>query len=168
MDLGGKVGKMRTKSRKIIPLVITILVLMAVAFATGYYLSVVRFDQKYTQLEEREKKAEEEANRLELIGNLVRAKGEVIAGKIALLEGNVEKSILLLDASIAALKGAYEKADEETKNIIEDFRLRLATVKGFIEVDSSKAQAQLDEIWREIDSLIEKQWKSREEALESQ
>ncbi len=47
-------------------------------------------------------------------------------------------------------------ADENTKERIEDLRLRLATVKGIIEVNSFKAQQELDKLWRELDTLIER------------
>ncbi|MFQ6070484.1 MAG: hypothetical protein ACE5LC_08155 [Candidatus Aminicenantales bacterium] len=148
----------KTRPRKFLPLVITVIILMVFAFAVGYYLSMVRFDRKYTQIKEREEKAEVQAVKLEIIDILLRAKAEVISARIALPQGDMERSIDSINASIAVLKGAFQKAEEDIQDKIESLRLRLATVKGFIEVDTERAEKELDTMWREIESLIKRQW----------
>jgi len=173
------------RSGKVVPLILIILILMVLACAVGYYLSLARFDNKFSDfdqkyaefeskyeqtitalrsnqmdikayIEEKEGKAQEETNKLRMMSILLRAKGEIISSKIVLSREETQKSLEHLDASIAILRDAFDLADETIKESIEDLRLRLATVKGIIEVNSFKAQQELDKLWREIDSLTEK------------
>ena len=162
-----KMGKFKILSRKIISIVIVVLVLMIAAFAIGYYISIVRYDQKFTELNDREESTQEEANQLRIISVLLKANGELTSSRITLSENAKEKSLDHIDITITVLKEAYDFADEKTIDIIEDFRLRLATVKGFLDVDSSKAQSELDTLWREINSLISKEWKNIEKKEEA-
>ena len=169
-------------SGKIIPLLLIILILIAVALGVGYYLSLVRFDQKFSNmntkldkfeskyemmistidsdlrevkayLKEKEGQAEDEAKQLKMMSILLKAKGEIISSKLSLSAEKVEESLGHLDTSITVLREAYELADEQMKEKIEDIRLRLATVKGIIEVNAFKAQQELDKLWREVDTL---------------
>jgi hypothetical protein len=169
-------------SGKIIPLLLIILILMAAALGIGYYLSLVRFDQKFSDmkgkldsfeskyemmlssldsdvreikayLKEKEGKAADEAKQLRMMSVLLKAKGEIISSKLSLSAEKVEESLGHLDTSITVLREAYELADEQMKEKIEDIRLRLATVKGIIEVNAFKAQQELDKLWREVDTL---------------
>jgi len=177
---------MMTKNRsgKVIMLILIILILMVLACAVGYYLSLIRFDNKFSELsekydafeskyeqtltslssdqmaikayiEEKEGKAIEETNKLRMMSTLLRAKGEIISSKIVLSREETQKSLEHLDSSIMILRDAFDLADEAVKESIEDLRLKLATVKGIIEVNSFKAQQELDKLWREIDTLTE-------------
>lgn len=174
----------KNPSGKVISLLLIVLILLVVAFGVGYYLSLVRFDEKLSQLDdkfnefeskyervlsslhsdqmeikayikEKEGKAQEETNQLRMMSILLKAKGEIISSKISLTRDEVKTSLEHLDSSIAVLREAFDLADENTKEKIEDLRLRLATVKGIIEVNSFKAQQELDKLWREIDTLIQ-------------
>jgi len=174
----------KNHSGKIITLLLIVLILLVVAFGLGYYLSLVRFDEKFNQLndkfieceskyervlsslqsdqmeikayiKEKEGKAEEETKQLRMMSILLKAKGEMISSKISLTRDEVKTSLEHLDSSIVVLREAFDLADENTKEKIEDFRLRLATIKGIIEVNSFKAQQELDKLWREIDTLIQ-------------
>lgn len=176
--------KIKNSSGKVVPVLLIIIVLLIAAFAAGYFLALVRFDAKYDQIgekhslfeskyekalstlqsdqmemkayiEEKEGKAEEETRKLRMMSILLKAKGEIISSKISLSRNEVQKSLEQLDSSIAILREAFDLADENSKERIEDFRLRLATVKGIIEVNSFKAQQELDKLWREIDTLVE-------------
>lgn len=175
-------SKSENSSGKVIPLLLIVFICMIVAFAIGYYLSLVRFDQKYSQLmdsfdkfesryelvlssldsdikevkayiQEKEGKTQEETNQLKMMSILLKAKGEIISSKLALSREEVKKSLKHIETSIVVLREAIDLADEETKEKIEEFRLKLATVKGIIEVNAFKAQQELDKIWREIGSL---------------
>ena len=178
-------GKFKESLGKRIFYFFIILVLLAAAMAVGYYLSLVRFDKKYINLndkfdkfesryelvlstlnsdikemeaylKEKEGKAEEEANQLMLMSILLKAKGEIISSKLSLSREEMEKSLEHLDSSISVLGNAYDLADEKLKEKIEDLRLRLATVKGVIEVNATKAENELDKLWREIDGMTVK------------
>lgn len=169
---------------KVIPILLIVLILLLIAFAAGYYLSLVRFDDKLNRLnekfmefegkyekvltslqsgqmdiraylEEKEEKAEEEAKKLKMLSALLKAKGEIIACKISLSQDETQKSHEHLNSSIDVLREAFDLADENLKEKIEDLRLRLATVKGIMDVNSFKAQQELDKLWREIDTLIQ-------------
>ncbi len=173
------------RSGKVVVLVLVILILMVLACAVGYYLSLVRFDNKISEfseryddfeskyeqtittlrsnqmdikayIEEKEGKAQEETNKLRMMSILLKAKGEIISSKIVLSREETQTSLEHLDSSIVILRDAFDLADETIKESIEDLRLRLATVKGIIEVNSFKAQQELDKLWREIDALTEK------------
>jgi len=173
------------QSGKIIVILLIILIVVVVAFAGGYYLSVVRFDQKFNDmkekldkfegkhevvlsslssdlmemkayLKEKEGKAVDEANQMKIMSVLLKAKGEVISSKLALSGGELEKSLEHLDTAISVLKDALDLASAEIGDKIEDLRLRLATIKGIIEVNPVKAQQELDALWREIDTLTSK------------
>ncbi|MFB0566215.1 MAG: hypothetical protein ACETWK_11135 [Candidatus Aminicenantaceae bacterium] len=170
---------------KIIVILLVILIVVVVVFGAGYYLSIIRFDQKFNDmnekfekfegkyevvlsslssdlmemkayLKEKEGKAVEEANQLKVMSILLKAKGEIISSKLALSRREVDKSLEHLDTSISVLKDALDVAVGEVKDEIEDLRLRLATVKGIMEVNSHKAQEELDTLWREIDNLTSK------------
>ena len=167
---------------KVIPLLLVMLVLVLIAAAAGYYISLVQFDKKtdmiqsrfdlfegkyemtltslkseimdiQAYIQEKEGEAEAETKRLRLMSTLLKAKGDIISGKIALSQEDTGKALGFLDSAIGVLKEAYELGDETFKDRIEDFRLQLATVKGIIEVNTFKAQQELDRLWREIDSL---------------
>jgi len=169
-------------SGKIILLLLIVLILIGAALGIGYYLSLVRFDQKFSAmnnkvdqfeskyelmlssldsdlreikayLKEKEGKAEDETKQLKMMSVLLKAKGEIISSKLSLSAEKVKESIEHLDTSIVVLREAYELADEKMKEKIEDIRLRLATVKGIIEVNAFKAQQELDKLWREVDTL---------------
>lgn len=175
----------KSRSGKVVVLVLVILILMVFACAVGYYLSLVRFDNKFSEfstrydefeskyeqtittlrsnqmdiqayIEEKEGKAQEETNKLRMMSILLKAKGEIISSKIVLSREEPQKSLKHLDSSIIILRDAFDLADETIKENIEDLRLRLATVKGIIEVNSFKAQQELDKLWREIDTLTER------------
>ncbi len=175
----------KNPSGKALPILLIVIILLIVAFAAGYFIALVRFDEKYNQLtekynqfeskyervlsnlhsgqmeikayiEEKEGKAEEETRKLRMTSTLLKAKGEIISSKISLSRNEVKPSLEYLDSSIGVLREAYDLADENTKERIEDLRLRLATVKGIIEVNSFKAQQELDKLWRELDTLIER------------
>ena len=172
-------------SGKIILYLLVTLILIGAALGVGYFISLVRFDQKYSDLndrfdkfegkyemmistlesdlktmqayiKEKEGKAEEEAKNLRLMSLLLKAKGEIISSKLTLSREEVSKSMKNLDASISVLGDAYDMAEGELREKIEDIRLRLATVKGIIEVNSFKAQEELDKLWREVDTLTGK------------
>lgn len=174
----------KNPSGKVIPLLLAVLILIVVAFVAGYFLCLVRFDEKFSQLNdnfnefeskyekvlsslqseqmeikayitEKEGKAEEETKKLRMMSIILKAKGEIISSKISLSRDEIKASLEHLDSSIVVLREAFDLADENTKEKIEDLRLRLATVKGIIEVNSFKAQQELDKLWREIDTLIE-------------
>lgn len=174
----------KNRSGKVVVLVLVILILMVLACAVGYYMSLVRFDNKFSEfdqkyaefeskyeqtlttlrsnqmdikayIEEKEGKAQEETDKLRMMSILLRAKGEIISSKIVLSREETQKSLEHLDSSIAILRDAFDLADEAVKDNIEDLRLRLATVKGIIEVNSFKAQQELDKLWREIETLTE-------------
>ena len=169
---------------KIIPILLVFLTVILIAAAAGYYFSLVRFDKKTSGIEdkfnkfegkyemaltslrsdvtaiqayihEKEGKAEEETNTLRLISTLLKAKGEIISGRIALTQEDSTKALSFIDSAIGVLKEAYELADEKDKPSIETIRLELATVKGILELNSFKAQQELDRLWREIDKLTE-------------
>ncbi len=169
-------------SGKIFYLLLVILILIGAALGVGYYLSLIRFDQKFSDmdnkvdkfeskyemmlssidsdlreikayLKEKEGKAEDEAKQLKMMSILLKAKGEIISSKLSLSAEKVPESTEHLDTSIKVLRDAYELAGEEMKEKIEDIRLRLATVKGIIEVNAFKAQQELDKLWREVDIL---------------
>lgn len=171
-------------SGKIVPLLLFILILLIAAAGTGYYLSFLRFDGKVNHLnkrfedfenkyektlsilhsdtiaikaylEEKEGKTEEETNRLKMMSILLKAKGEIISGKLAISRDEASKSLEYLDAAIAVLKEAYALANEANKEKIENIRLNLATVKGMVEVNAQKAQQEMERLWRQIDILIE-------------
>ncbi|MBE0460667.1 MAG: hypothetical protein IBX60_03420 [Candidatus Aminicenantes bacterium] len=175
----------KNPSGKIIPLLLVILILIIIAFGGGYYLSFTRFNQKFSQLndrfnefeskyemvlsslrseqmettayiKEKEGKTQQETNQLRLMSILLKAKGEIISSKISLTRDEIKKSLEHLDSSIIVLRDAFDLADGNIKEKIEELRLKLATVKGIIEVNPSKAQQELDKLWREIDTLIEK------------
>lgn len=174
----------KNPSGKITSLLLIVLILLVVAFVVGYYLCLVRFDEKFSQLndkfnefeskyervlssihseqmeikayiKEKEGKAQEETNQLRMMSILLKAKGEIITSKISLTRDDIKTSLEHLDSSIVVLRKAFDFADDNTKEKIEDFRLRLATIKGIIEVNSFKAQQELDKLWREIDTLIQ-------------
>jgi len=174
----------KNPSGKIVPLLLVILILIIVAFGGGYYLSFTRFDQKFSKIgdrynefeskyeivlsslrsdqmkikayiEEREGKSQQETNQLRMMSILLKAKGEIISSRIHLSQDEMEKSSEHIDNSIAVLRDAFDLADGKVKEKIEKLRLKLATIKGIIEVNSSKAQQELDKLWREIDTLIE-------------
>ncbi len=174
----------KNPSGKVVPVLLIVFILLIAAFAAGYFLAIVRFDAKYNQLEEeysqfeskyekvlsdlqsgqmgikayieeKEGKTEEETRKLRMMSILLKAKGEIISSKISLSQNEVKTSLEQLDSSIRILREAFDLADENTKERIEDLRLRLATVKGIIEVNSFKAQQELDKLWRGIDTLIE-------------
>lgn len=169
-------------SGKVFYLLLIVLILIAAALGIGYYLSLVRFDQKFSDmnnkvdkfeskyemmlasvdsdlreiksyLKEKEGKAEDEAKQLKMMSVLLKGKGEIISSKLSLLAEKVPESIEHLDTAISVLREAYELAGEKMKEKIEDIRLRLATVKGIIEVNAFKAQQELDKLWREVDTL---------------
>lgn len=174
----------KNPSGKIVPILLVVLALLIVAFAAGYFIALVRFDDKFSKLnqrfdefeskyekvlsslhsdqmeikayiEEKEGKAQEETKKLRMMSILLKAKGEIISSKSSLSRDKVKSSLEHLDSSIAVLREAFDLADKEIKEKIEDLRLRLATIKGIIEVNSFKAQQELDKLWREIDTLIE-------------
>lgn len=175
----------KSHSGKVVPILLIILVLLIAAFAAGYFLCLVRFDEKFRQvnenfnefeskyekvlsslqsdqmeikayIKEKEGKTEEETRKLRMMSILLKAKGEIISSKISLSREEIKTPLEHLNSSIVVLREAYDLADENMKPKIEDLRLRLATVKGIIEVNSFKAQQELDKLWREIDTLIEK------------
>ncbi|MFP4083085.1 MAG: hypothetical protein ACLFVG_10080 [Candidatus Aminicenantes bacterium] len=174
----------KNSSGKVIPILLVVLVLLILAFAGGYFLALVRFDQKYNRIEEKfsafeskyekvltslrsgqmeirayikekEGKAKQETNRLRMMGILLKAKGETISSKISLSRDDTKTALDHVDSAISILRDAFELAQGDTRDKIEDIRLRLATVKGIIELDSFKAQKELDKLWREIDALTE-------------
>jgi len=167
---------------KTVLLLFIILILVAAALGVGYYLSLVRFDHKFSELDnkfdkfegkyemvlssldsdlmeikvyikEKEGIAQEEANQLKLMSVLLKAKGEIISSKLSLANKEATKSLEHLNASISVLGNALDFADEKIKEKIEDLRLRLATVRGILEVNTFKAGQELDKLWREIDTL---------------
>jgi len=167
---------------KILWILLVVLILMLAAAGTGYYFSLTRFQKKVELLDdkfiafeskhekvmatiqasqmdinayikEKEGKTEEETRKIRLTSILLKAKGEVISSKISLSQDDVNNAVASLDSSIVVLKNAYQIAEEDMMNKIEDLRLRLATIKGLIEVNSLKAQKELDAVWREIEKL---------------
>ena len=172
-------------SGKVVPILFVVLILIAASLGIGYYISTIRFDGKINNLndefekfegkyemvlssldsevreikayiEEKEGKTKEETNLLRMMSILLKAKGEIISAKLSLAGGDTKKSLDHTNAAINVLKEAFELANDKTKEKIEDLRLRLATAKGLIEVNSLKAQQELDNLWREIDSLTAK------------
>lgn len=170
-------------SGKVTNVLLIVLIFLIIAFAGGYYVSLLKFNQRSNQLdekfiefesryeqiistlhssqmeikayiEEKEGKTQEETKQLRLQSILLKAKGEVISSKIALSRNEIQTSLEQLDVSIVVLRDAFELATGDVKEKIEDLRLRLATVKGIIEVNAQKAQQELDKLWREIDTLI--------------
>lgn len=168
---------------KIVPILLLIIILMACALGVGYYLSQMRFDKKVktlnekfdklesrqevvttqldyevkkiqVELREKEGQTEEEAKQLKLMSYLLKAKGEIISGKLALANGNGQECMTHIDEAIKVLKDAIEITDENRSEKIESVRLRLATAKGLMEADVEKAQEELDKLWREIDEMI--------------
>lgn len=167
---------------KVFPMLLIVLILMAIALGAGYYISLIKFYKKtdtvqasFSQFEgkyemaltsikadimeiqayiqEKEGETEKETGRLRLMSALLKAKGEIISGKIALSQESPSKALAFMDSAIGVLKEAYELADDAQKDKIEALRLQLATVKGITEVNAYKAQQELDKLWREIDSL---------------
>jgi hypothetical protein len=167
---------------KVVPLLLVFLVVILIALAAGYYFSLTRFDKrtgiiedkfsafegKYeiflsslrsdvtaieAYIEKKEGKSEEETKALLMMSALLKAKGEIISGRIALSQEDPEKALDFIDSAISVLKQAYELADEGKKSSIESLRLELATVKGIMEVNAFKAQQELDRLWRVIDNL---------------
>jgi hypothetical protein len=168
---------------KVIPILLVILLLMAAAFAAGYYISWLQFNKKterltrdfyafegkyektlsslrsnimdiQTYIEEKEGKTKAETQKLRLMSILLKAKGEIISSKLALSRGDVDQSLQSLNDSIAVLKDAYEMETADKKDRIEEIRLQLATAKGLIRVDVEKAQQELDALWRKIDGIL--------------
>ncbi|MFW6131501.1 MAG: hypothetical protein ACOC5F_02765 [Candidatus Aminicenantaceae bacterium] len=168
---------------KVVPILLLIIFFVACALGGGYYLSQLRFNKKFEELStrfeeleskhemilsnldrdvkkiqihlrEKEGQAVEESKNLKRLSFLLEAKGEVISGKLSLSRSEVKKSLEHIDNAIKVLKSASEFSEEKEQGIIEDIRLRLATVKGIIEANSKKAQDKLDQLWREIDKLI--------------
>jgi flagellar basal body-associated protein FliL len=173
----------RHNTGKILWVLLVILILLTAAAGGGYYFSLTRFQKKVEAIEDKfsafeskhekaltsiqadqmdinayiknkEGQTEEETRKIRLTSILLKAKGEVISSKISLSQDDVENAIKTLDTSISVLKNAYQIADEDMMNKIEDLRLQLATIKGLVEVNSLKAQAELDKIWREIEQII--------------
>ncbi len=171
------------RSGKVIPILLVIIILMAAAFAGGYYISWLQFNKKTERLSRdfdafegryektlsslrsglmdiqayidgKEGKTEAETKQLRMMSILLKAKGEIISSKLALSRGEVDQSLQFLNDSIHVLKDAYEMAETEKKDQIEEIRLQLATVKGLIQVNSDKAQQELDALWRRIEDIL--------------
>lgn len=172
----------KTTAGKTVPILLVIIILLIAALAAGYYISFMRYEKKAKALdesfkafegkyekvlstlhsgqmeiqayiEEKEGKTAEETKNLRMMGILLKAKGEIISSKMALSRDEKSESLGYLDSAISVLKEAFDMADEATQVKIEDLRLRLATIKGILEVNSPKAQKELDKLWREIDAI---------------
>jgi hypothetical protein len=171
-------------SGRIFQLLLLILILMAAAMAVGYYLSVNRFQKKSDSLQDmisrfegkyemvltglqsdimeikayiqdKEGRTEAETKKIRLTGILLKSKGEIISAKISLSQEDVPKAIELIDSAIQVLKTGLELSEDDFRDKIEETRLQLATVKGLIEVNTFKAQQELDKLWRSIEKLVE-------------
>ena len=171
-----------SETGKVVPILLIVLIVVLIALAAGYYFSLTRFDKKTALIEdkfsefegkyemvltslksdvlaieayikEKEGKAEEESRALRLMSTLLKAKGDIISGRISLSQKEPDTALSFMDSAIGVLKDAYDLADEKEKTAIESLRLELATVKGIMEVNVFKAQQELDRLWREIDKL---------------
>ncbi|MFQ6082836.1 MAG: hypothetical protein ACE5WD_05690 [Candidatus Aminicenantia bacterium] len=179
------------KSGKIFVVLLIIIILILIAFGAGYYLSMMRYEKEFNQLEEqikkfeanyeyrltslesnmnkvlafiseREGKTKEQVDKIKTISLLLKAKGEIISSKLSLAKNNTEKSFEQIDNAILTLQETLVLSEKPLSDMIEKIRLDLATVKGMLESDVEKAQKELDNLWRRIDDLI-----SQKIALES-
>ncbi len=171
------------KPGKVVPVLLVVIIFMAAAFAAGYYVSWLQFSKKTEELrydfssfearhekilsslrsdvmdikahlEEYKGKAETEARQLRMKSIMLKAKGEIISSKLSLSRNEEDRSIQYLSDAIGVLKEAYDVSESSVKQQIEDIRLQLATIKGLIQVDSEKAQQELDKLWRRIDEIL--------------